>query len=269
MTDENEQKQELEQEGEEGGEEEGGEGKGKRGPDGWIPKVRFNEVIGKVHGLEQTLQQEREARIRLEEQLKARAPDKPERYTKQQLREMVATGQMTQDQADDTWDAQREAEITEKVMGAVKSTSVETATLTRVNSDLARYKELAPDILVEGSETRQAVAERYQYLLSIGAPRGAATELAAANAVLGPVEALERKAKGRTVTQSHEESGGGGKGNDGGKGGKKSLLDQAPERYKSHYENMIAKGLTTREQAEKELARMGIGKLNERAKRYG
>jgi len=90
--------------------------------------------------------------------------------------------------------------------------------------------------------------------------------LAAAMAAFGPVDQLERKAKGRTVNQTHEETGGGG-----GKpnGGKKSLLDQAPQRYKDHYEGLLAKGLTTPEKVEKELARIGVGKLSERAKRYG
>jgi hypothetical protein len=259
---EGEEEQELEgQEGE-------GEQGGKKGPNGWIPKVRFDEVIGKVHGLEATLQQERDARIRLEEQVKA-GKTEPQRHTKQQLREAVATGQLTQDQADDIWDAQREAEITEKVMGTVQQTNAVQQTATKVNADLSRYKALAPDLMVEGSETRTAVAERYDYLLSIGAPPGSATQLAAANAVLGPIDRLEQARKGRAVHQTHEETGGGGKGkdNDGGKG--KSLLDQAPARYRQHYENLISKGVLTKDQAEKEIKRAGLDKLRDREKRYG
>ncbi len=242
-----------------------GEG-GKKGPNGWIPKVRLDEVIGEVHGLKASLQQEREERIRLEEQLKASKVTEPERYTKQQLREAVATGQMTQDQADDLWDAQREAEITQKVVGVVTASTAQNKAVERVDADLAKYKELAPDLMVEGSETRNEVAKRYQYLLTIGAPPGPATQLAAANAVLGPIDRLETKSKGRVVTQTHEETGG----NAGGeKGGKKTLLEQAPPRYKQHYEKLIAQGITTPEKAEKELARIGLGKLQERAKRYG
>lgn len=238
----------------------------KKGPNGWIPKVRLDEVIGKVHGLEASLQQEREERIRLEERLKAGQKDEPVRYTKQVLREAVATGQMTQDQADDLWDSQREAEITEKVMGVVTASTTQSKAVERVDADLAKYKALAPDLMVEGSETRIEVAERYQYLISIGAPSGPATQLAAANAVLGPIDRLEKKSKGRTVTQSHEETGG----NDSGEnGGKKTLLDQAPPRYKQHYENLISKGLITPEKAEKELARAGVKTLESRAKRYG
>ena len=210
-----------------------------------------------------SLEQEREARIRLEEQVKQK--DEPERYTKQQLREAVATGQMTQDQADDLWDTQREAEITQKVVGAVTANTAQSKAAERVDADLSRYKELAPDLMVEGSETRNEVAKRYQYLLTIGAPPGPATQLAAANAALGPIDRLEKKGKGRVVTQTHEETGGGG----GEKGTKKTLLEQAPPRYKAHYEQLLSKGLTTPEKVEKELARAGIATLQERAKRYG
>lgn len=243
----------------------GEEGKEGKGPNGWIPKVRLDEVIGKVHGLEATLQQEREERIRLEERLKASTKEEPVRYTKQQLREAVATGQMTQDQADDLWEEQREAEITEKVVGAVTAKTARNSAVERVDTDLAKYKALVPDLMVEGSETRNDVAERYQYLISIGAPPGPATQLAAANAVLGPIDRLEKKGKGRTVTQTHQETGG----NEGGGGGKKTLLEQAPPRYRQHYESLIAKGLITPEKAEKEIERAGLAKLAERAKRYG
>ncbi len=260
-----EQEQNLDQNQEEHGEEQQDEAAKARGPNGWIPKVRFDEVIGKVHGLEATLQQEREARIRLEEQVKA-GKTEPTRYTKQQLREAVATGQMTQDQADDLWDQQREAEITEKVMGAVQQTTAVNQTATKVDADLARYKTLAPDLMVEGSETRTAVAEHYQYLLSIGAPAGSATQLAAAAAVLGSIERLEKAKRGKPVNQSHEETGGGGKG---GKPAAKTLLEQAPARYRQHYENLIAKGVITADQAEKEIKRAGIDKLRDREKRYG
>jgi len=249
----------------EAGDAEAAEKAEKKGPTGWIPKQRLDEVLGTVRELKGSLDQEREARIRLEEQVKAGQKNEPARYTKQSLREAVAVGQMTQDQADDLWDTQREAEITEKVMGAVTASTTQNKAVERVDTDLARYKALAPDLMVEGSEIRNEVTARYQYLISIGAPHGSGTQLAAANAVLGPIDRLEKKGKGRTVTQTHEETGG----NDGGeKGVKKTLLDQAPPRYKQHYENLIAKGLTTPEQAEKELARAGIKNLEARAKRH-
>lgn len=246
-------------------ENEAAEKAGKKGPNGWIPKQRLDEVLGTVRELKGSLDQEREARIRLEEQVKASKASEPVRYTKQQLRESVAVGQMTQDQADDLWDTQREAEITEKVFGAVTTSTAQNKAVERVDADLAKYKALSPDLMVEGSDTRIEVAARYQYLISIGAPPGPATQLAAANAVLGPLDRLEMKGKGRTVTQTHQETGG----NDGGeRGGKKTLLEQAPPRYKQHYDNLIAKGLVTTEQAEKELSRAGVKNLEAKAKRY-
>src|SRR4030066_40519 len=102
---------------------------------GWIPKQRLDEVLGTVRELKGSLEQEREARIRLEEQVKQK--DEPERYTKQQLREAVATGQMTQDQADDLWDTQREAEITQKVVGAVTANTAQSKAAERVDAALS------------------------------------------------------------------------------------------------------------------------------------
>lgn len=253
-----------------GGEGGGEGGDGGKGPNGWIPKQRLDEVLGDVRQLRSELQAEREARIRLEEQGKPAAPQK---YTRAQLRELVATGQMTQEQADDTWDEQRERQITERVQQTVTEVVTTSRVTDTVASDLGRYKAAVPNIMIEGSEERQRVVNEFNFLVGLnGQPKTPkerlAMELAATRAALGPIERVER-GKGRTVHEPNPEAGGGRPGSGGGGSGKKTLLDQAPERYRQHYQRMLDNGQITPEQVEKELKRVGIGKLTERAKRYG
>lgn len=244
-------------------------GDGKKGPTGWIPKQRLDEVLGEVRELRASLQQERDERVRLE--ATRQQQDTPQRYTKAQLKEAVAIGQMTQDQADDTWDQQREAEITARVTSEVGSMLTDSQVTTTVAGDLGRYKELLPEIMVAGSEQREKVMTEFNFLAGLhGQPKSKkerlAMELAATRAAFGPIERIEKHGKGRPAHEHHEETGGGDRPNGG--GGKKSLIEQAPERYRKYYEGLIAKGQLTKEQAEKEIARTGIKVLQERAKRY-
>lgn len=245
--------------------EQDGEGDTKRGPTGWVPKVRLDEMGSQIHSLKSDLEQEREARIRLEEQLKNRSA--PPKLTKAALREAVAVGEMTQEQADDAWEQQLRRDITAEVVSSVTSATSQQQTLTEVTAELDRYKSAAPDLMVEGSELRTQVKAKFARLVKLGSPATRSTELAAVEAVLGSIERVEQGAKGRPMHQHQQESGGGGRPDSG--GAKKSLLEQAPERYRQYYEGLIARGQITKEQAEKDIARTGLKVLQERAKRYG
>ena len=273
MIIEGEQQDELDskgtQPGEDGEAEELEVAEGGKKPDSrrYVKRERLTAVAKQVDNLTTEVQRLREENARLDERTRQQEPAKPVKYTKVQLREAVAVGQLTQDQADDLWDSQREVEITEKVVSTVKEVTTVNQVQQRLGEQFRRYKAAAPDLMVEGSETRTAVTAQYAELVANGSPGNHATELAAMVAVLGPIEKLEGKNKGRTVHQHHEEMDGGGKPNGG--GDKKSLLAQAPERYRLYYEDQITKGMLTREQAEKHIARVGLPKLQERAKRYG
>lgn len=153
----------------------------------------------KIDALEVQLQQERDARIRLEE-----TPPKKEEtqeYTRAELLTMVEDEQMTQLQADKLWEKQ----ITDSVTQNVLSTVANVDSQRQVNSALREYKRLKPGISKQGSEDREKVAEEYSYLVSIGQPDNISTELSAVRNVFGPVEKLKKKIE----IETHPEIGGG------------------------------------------------------------
>lgn len=239
----------------------------KPDPKTYIKRKRFDAVLSKMTSIEQQLQQEREERIRLEERLKQPATA-PERYTRGQLREQVAMGNMTQEQADDAWDAQQEQVVTEKVMATVTTGMTQAEKARTVSQGIAQYKTLVPELMTAGSESRQRVVDEFNYLVGIGAPDSKETELAALRAAFGPAEKLEKRAV-RSGHEPDQEVGGGSKPPG---GGKKTAFDQLPERNRLHYESLISKGMYTGKDDPKllkEIGRIAPGVFQARAKKYG
>lgn len=251
-----------------------GEGSGgsddKRGPNGWIPKVRLDEVLRRQDKLQEELQAEREQRIRLEERVKA-DDTKPKPYTRAELLAAVENGQITQAQADEAWEAQITAKVTESVTRDWLQHETAKERAKRVSSEISRYKAVVPDVTDTASETRQKVAAEFQYLVSIGQPKTVETELAALRSVLGPVDRLEKRDVTREKRPTHQEGNGGG-GRPPRDGGNPNGPANLPPRYKAHYERMIEKGMYSgwddkRLQAELKRAKPQV--LAERAKKYG
>ena len=170
------------------------------------------------------------------------AAQMPKVYTKADLKAGVDGGQITQEQADDIWDKQREAQITERAETIALETVTRAATKERIDSDLKSYKRLKPEILDKSSETRGKIVEEFTYLVGIGKPRDEATELAAIRAVLGPLEKLERAARASRSEDPHQEGGGSGSGERPKGGGGKGLVDKLDARAKEHYEKGIKQG---------------------------
>lgn len=168
--------------------------------------------------------------------------EKPQRYTRQQLKQAVDAGQISQEQADDVWARQLEADVTERATAVATNAVSQKATKERVDRELADYKRLKPEIMDRGSELRGDIAEAYRRMVGRGLPETEATELAAIESVLGPLDKLENAAKARRAPESHQESGGGdGKQAGGGKTGKK-LVDQLNAPSKDYYEKGIKAG---------------------------
>lgn len=176
---------------------------------------------------------------------KGRPPaDKPKVYSKPELKAAVDGGQITQEQADDIWDKQREAQIRESAKADALSAVNDRSTKERIDRDISRYKQLKPEIMERGSDVREKIAAEYQYLREAGSPESIATELVAIRAVLGPLEKLEKAADTRRAAESHQESGGGGEGGDkkGGNSGGKKLVDHLKGDAKEYYEKGIKSG---------------------------
>ena len=169
------------------------------------------------------------------------AAQMPKVYTKADLKAGVDGGQITQEQADDILDRQREAQITERAETVALETVTRAATKERIDKDLKSYKRLKPEIMDKSSETRGKIVEEFTYLVGIGKPRDEATELAAIRAVLGPLQNLERAARASRSEDPHQE--GGGSGGERPKGGAgKGLVDKLDARAKEHYEKGIKQG---------------------------
>lgn len=253
-----------------------GEGSGgsddKRGPNGWIPKVRFDEVLRRQDKLQEELQAEREQRIRLEERVKAGGETKPKTYTRAELLAAVENGQITQAQADEAWEAQITAKVTESVTRDWMQHETARERAQRVSSEISRYKAAVPDVTDPASDTRRKVAEEFQYLVSIGQPRTVETELAALRSVLGPVDRLEKRDVTREKRPTHQEGNGGGGRPPRDGGNPNGPPANLPPRYKAHYERMIEKGMYSGwddKRLQSELKRANPQLLAERAKKYG
>jgi hypothetical protein len=167
--------------------------------------------------------------------------EEPKRYTRAQLNAAVEARQITQDQADEAWASQVESDATERATRTALAAVDERQKKERVDTEIARYRELKPEIMEKGSETRQQIVEEYKSLVAAGSPEGVPTELAAIKSVLGPLAKLEKAAGARREADPDQQSGG-----DGGRPAKKSgsgkLVDTLSPREKEHYEKGIKAG---------------------------
>lgn len=212
----------------------------KKGDKDVVPKSQF---LAALNSAEQKRERELAAlRTEFEDKLaKATKPaEKPQSYTRAQLNAAVAASQITQDAADELWDKQVRAEA------RAEATAVSTEIVTRaqrkdrVDSDIAQYTALDPDILVDGSAVRNKIAREYKFLVSLGDKPSGETELKAIRAALGPIEQLRLAKSGRTQHETHRETGGGSGGGRGANG--KTLYDKLDTGKKEHYQKMIKAG---------------------------
>lgn len=166
--------------------------------------------------------------------------EQPKVYAKADLKAAVAAGSISQEQSDDIWERQQEAQITARAETAALNAVTASQAKERIDSDLAKYKRLAPEILDKASEERQKIVTKYRRMVANGLPDNLATELEAIEAVMGPLEKLE---KARSVSRHVEHDEQGGSSGERGKGGSgKTLADKLAPRYKEHYEAQIKSG---------------------------
>lgn len=161
------------------------------------------------------------------------------RYTRAELNAMVAAGTATQEQADSQMDFQLREEAKSEAARVSTEIVSQAQRKTLVDSEIARYKSLAPEILDDTHETRDRIKEEYKYLLGLGDSNSVETQLKAIRAVLGPLDRLEKARSGRKDLESHQETGGEGSGKS---KTPKSLVDTLSSREKDYYDGMIKKG---------------------------
>lgn len=228
-----------------GGGASGGEDEGKS-KDDVVPKTQFIAAINSAnekHKREmQALRDEMDAKLAT---VTAKpAPADAKRYTREELNAMVESRQITQGQAD----AQMDFQTREDAKSDAKRVATETVTAAqqkeRVETEIARYKAVAPEILDDAHDTRQRIMEEFQVLIGLGDDQKAlSTQLKAIRAVLGPVEKLERARNGKPAHESHREYGGGESQSKKKDPAGALTYDDLSPREKAHYDKGIQAGL--------------------------
>lgn len=181
---------------EDGGDAAGGAGGGEESKQGVskddvVPKTQFIAAIKSANEKYDALKTELDA-LRAEAKAKP-AIEQPKRYTRTELTAMVDNRQITQEQAD----AQLDFQMREDFRTEASRVATETVTAAQrkqfIDSEIARYKAVAPEILDDTHETRNKIKEEYTYLVNVmGDSNSVDTQLKAIRSVLGPVEKLER-----------------------------------------------------------------------------
>ena len=212
--------------------------KDKQGDDDVVPKSQFLAAIHSANQKYAVLEAKLNAVI---EAGQKKADPPPKHYTRSELNAAVQANQITQEAADQVWDDQIRAEARSEA--ATVSTEIITRAQRkeRVDSDISRYVALTPDVMVEGSETRDKVAKEYNFLVSLGDPKTPETELKAMRSALGPIDSLELARSGTSRHETHRETGDAGSG--GGKPGGKKFEDTLTERERNHYQRLITNGV--------------------------
>lgn len=164
----------------------------------------------------------------------------PKRYTRAELKAAVEARQITEEQSDEIWAKQVKDEAREEAVAAADEHVTQKQAKERIDADLAEYKRLAPEIMDTSSTERAEILTRYQKMVRNGLPGNVATELAAIEAVMGPLDKLKR-ARSATRKQDHDEQSGGGGGENRQKTGNK-LVDGLDSRTKAHYQKGIDAG---------------------------
>ena len=224
-----------------GGSPEGGQGKKPEDGD-VVPKTQFIAAINSANAKYNALEAKFNELVAKVEAKPAEI-EQPKEYTRAELNAMVEARTITQDQAD----AQMDAQAARRAEAAATRVATETVTSAqrkeRVDTEIARYTAVAPEILDDAHETRQAIKTEYQYLIGLGDKPSVETQLKAIRSVLGPVEKLERARNGKSDHVSHREDGGGG-GEGGGRKAKDGPLtyDDLSQREKAHYDKGLQSG---------------------------
>ena len=151
---------------------------------------------------EQAFQQEREARIRLEEQLKAAKEvpakaEKPQVYTKEQVQALIDRGEASVlDGA--VFLAKQELQ---QELEAERRREAEAKPVERAAGELEKYKTLVPGLMTDGHENRQKVIAEMRELVGYGLPNNVVTQAVAVKNVFGKLSDLEKRGEVDRITR--------------------------------------------------------------------
>lgn len=217
--------------------------------EGMIPINRFNDETTKLKGSNQKLSEELanlQGQVSTLQTSHQSAPaQEPKEYTRTQLRSFVESGDVTQEQADDYWDAQVERKSDAKFAELKKEMShqvVEGNTAQSLSSEVDKYMEHIPGVSEAGHEDREKLQIAYNRLAArLGMPekgskRDLELQVLALEDAFGPVSKLGKRTRQNNERETMQETGG-----DSSKSStpeKGILKDLSPEK-KAYYESRV------------------------------
>lgn len=219
----------------------GSQGEGAKAPgDDYVKKSQMIAALNSATAkTDEAIAEAARLRRELEEAKAAKAVKPP---TREELRQLVESGNLTQAQADDLWDKQFAAQVKQQVVAEVGQASSAQELARKVNAELQGYKELVPDVWVPGSEERVRVGKAFDRLVSLGHdPKSPATEAAALFATYGDLDVLRASKSARPGSaETHSETGGH---RPAGGGSEADVPKGLTPRQKEHYGRLIGQGI--------------------------
>lgn len=203
------------------------------------------------------LAEEREARIRLEERLKAREEpvqkaEEPKVFTRQQLRAAVNEGTIDEDQMEEIWSTQQRDQINRDLSKQLDERDQRRTTESFVATETEKYLAAHPGVKEVGSPEWKKVKDEYDFLVQMGDKDSKATELKALRAAFGKnVDRIPERTASRRETPSDtsgSQAGGGDRPVD--------LWNRVPKHLKPYYKDRVAQGFMTLEDVKKDIPYM-------------
>lgn len=226
-------------------------------PEG-APEVKEPDPVSRY---EQKLQEEREARIRLEERLaaaeaKAAPPKKeepPQEFTRAQLREAVNEGTINEDQMEDIWAKQLRNQTRRDTEELLTKRDAVREKDTLVSTETQKYIDAYPGVAKQGSDDWQKVKKEYDFLIKLGDEHSDATQLKALRAAFGSSERVVSRNRAsefrETASETASPGGGGSRPVD--------IFNQIPQKYRAYYKGRYEEGQISLEDIKKDLPYMG------------
>lgn len=217
----------------------------------YIPKERFDQVYARTKDAELKLQQEREARARLEGELEAMkrtpapsTPATPPRYTAGQLQQMIDEGKATVGQVLAYQEETLRQEMASTLEKKVEEKLSSARKVLTVQQELDAYKQLVPGIVDGTAPERRKVEQEFAYLVQMGYDaRDPRTELMAARAALGSVETIKARHQAKSIITPRETMLDQSTSNNTSTPAVKDPLKALPSAHRQHYQKMIDRGV--------------------------
>ena len=173
--------------------------------------------------------------------------------TPAELTQAVTEGRLTEGEAEAIRERKRERRIDRRIDERVETTVAVRDINARVSDEIARYRQVIPDLNDKASSAWQKIEAEFDNLVSLGNDsKNTRTQLMAARAAVGPIANLE-KAAPPEARESYTETGGGAPGGEEGGGSADAWPKDTTADQKAYYNDLIGKGIYTRESAVAEL----------------